>query len=275
MLWWENVAILSMSREVECPVCFCNFPASRINNHVEACLSREEKCSTRKGEQDFSRKQVPEHGSSSSVFVSPVSSPEERDQFSKACSVEKKQDKTSNNHAKILAKKQSTNVSSVVQPITGVLGKRKYTEQSSPDGARVKLSTQSKLGLSSRLLVPPGARKGELLSDDKSKAESTGDKFNSKQYLSETACSAAVPNKDRRNVKPIDIVDKPIPLAEQMRPKDFDGYFGQDEIAGEDSSFRALLNSGRVPSMILWGPPGCGKVRSLRHSTHTCLVSIL
>ena len=269
MVWWENVAILSMSKEVECPVCFCNFPTSRINTHVEACLSREEKCSTRRGEQNLSRKQTPEHGSYSSV--SPVSSPEEKDNFSKVCSAENKHDKTPTNRAKIFSQKESTNVSSA-HSIASVLGKRKYPEQSSPDGARVKLTTQSKLGLSSKLLLPTGVGKDELLSNDKIKAESTGDKSNSKQYVSETVCSAAVLSKDRRNVKHMDIVNKPIPLAEQLRPKDFDEYFGQDEIAGKNSSFRALLDSGRVPSMIFWGPPGCGKVRLLGHSNHTCKV---
>jgi putative ATPase len=49
------------------------------------------------------------------------------------------------------------------------------------------------------------------------------------------------------------------PLAERMRPKDFDGYFGQDHLTARDSVFRKLVESGNINSFILWGPPGVGK----------------
>ncbi|REJ83585.1 MAG: replication-associated recombination protein A [Bacteroidetes bacterium] len=50
-----------------------------------------------------------------------------------------------------------------------------------------------------------------------------------------------------------------IPLAECLRPKDLDHYFGQDHLVGKDSVLRKAIESGRIPSMILWGPPGVGK----------------
>ena len=51
-----------------------------------------------------------------------------------------------------------------------------------------------------------------------------------------------------------------IPLAERMRPKTLDNYVGQDSAVGEKSLLHSLLKSQQIPSMILWGPPGCGKV---------------
>jgi len=50
-----------------------------------------------------------------------------------------------------------------------------------------------------------------------------------------------------------------IPLAERMRPKSLDGYIGQTHILGENSGLRRAIESGNVPSMIFWGPPGIGK----------------
>lgn len=50
-----------------------------------------------------------------------------------------------------------------------------------------------------------------------------------------------------------------IPLAERMRPSDFDVYLGQEGAIGPGSQLRKLLEADHVPSLILWGPPGCGK----------------
>lgn len=51
------------------------------------------------------------------------------------------------------------------------------------------------------------------------------------------------------------------PLAEAMRPKSIEGYVGQEAMLGRDSLLKTALESGQVPSLIFWGPPGCGKVR--------------
>lgn len=50
-----------------------------------------------------------------------------------------------------------------------------------------------------------------------------------------------------------------IPLAERMRPKKLDDYVGQKHLVGEGSVLRDMLNSGKISSFILWGPPGVGK----------------
>ncbi len=50
-----------------------------------------------------------------------------------------------------------------------------------------------------------------------------------------------------------------IPLAEQLRPTSLDTYIGQEHLVGENSILRTLIESGKLPSMILWGPPGIGK----------------
>ena len=54
------------------------------------------------------------------------------------------------------------------------------------------------------------------------------------------------------------------PLAERLRPQNLDEFLGQNKILGEQSLLRKSLENDNVPSMIFWGPPGCGKT-SLAH----------
>ena len=54
------------------------------------------------------------------------------------------------------------------------------------------------------------------------------------------------------------------PLAERLRPQNLDEFLGQNKILGEQSLLRRSLENDNVPSMIFWGPPGCGKT-SLAH----------
>ena len=49
------------------------------------------------------------------------------------------------------------------------------------------------------------------------------------------------------------------PLAARMRPRHLDEYIGQTHVLGSDKPLRKAIASGRVHSMILWGPPGVGK----------------
>lgn len=49
------------------------------------------------------------------------------------------------------------------------------------------------------------------------------------------------------------------PLAERMRPKTLDEYVGQQHLVGEGAVLRQMIESGRISSFILWGPPGVGK----------------
>lgn len=49
------------------------------------------------------------------------------------------------------------------------------------------------------------------------------------------------------------------PLAERMRPRTLDDYVGQEHLVGKNGLMRKMIESGKVSSFILWGPPGVGK----------------
>lgn len=50
------------------------------------------------------------------------------------------------------------------------------------------------------------------------------------------------------------------PLADKMRPESLQDYIGQSRAVGQETLLRSLLEANEIPSLILWGPPGCGKV---------------
>lgn len=58
------------------------------------------------------------------------------------------------------------------------------------------------------------------------------------------------------------------PLAEQLRPESLDDFVGQSHLVGEGKPLRIAIENNRVPSMILWGPPGVGKTTIARIVAH-------
>lgn len=59
------------------------------------------------------------------------------------------------------------------------------------------------------------------------------------------------------------------PLAERIRPNTLDELVGQDHLTGKGSILRTTIEKGKIPSMILWGPPGTGKTTIANIIAHT------
>jgi len=65
------------------------------------------------------------------------------------------------------------------------------------------------------------------------------------------------------------MVSIPAPLAERLRPESLDQLVGQKHLTGRGSILRTALEQGKIPSMILWGPPGTGKTTIANIIAHT------
>jgi putative ATPase len=61
----------------------------------------------------------------------------------------------------------------------------------------------------------------------------------------------------------------PAPLAERLRPESLDQLVGQNHLTGKGSILRTAIAQGKMPSMILWGPPGTGKTTIANIIAHT------
>ena len=65
------------------------------------------------------------------------------------------------------------------------------------------------------------------------------------------------------------MIDLSKPLAFRMRPKNLDEYVGQEHILGKDKILYRTIKADRLSSIILWGPPGCGKTSLARVISET------
>ena len=63
-----------------------------------------------------------------------------------------------------------------------------------------------------------------------------------------------------------------IPLAERLRPNTLNDLVGQEHLTGTGSILRTAIEQGKIPSMILWGPPGVGKTTIANIIAHTLQV---
>ncbi|KAK4735808.1 hypothetical protein R3W88_010069 [Solanum pinnatisectum] len=63
------------------------------------------------------------------------------------------------------------------------------------------------------------------------------------------------------------------PLSERMRPRTLDDVVGQDHLLASKSLLRSAIDCGRLPSILLWGPPGTGKTSIARAIVNTCSAS--
>jgi len=62
------------------------------------------------------------------------------------------------------------------------------------------------------------------------------------------------------------------PLAERLRPNTLDDLIGQEHLTGNNSILRQSIEQGKIPSMILWGPPGVGKTTIANIIAHSLSV---
>lgn len=104
----------------------------------------------------------------------------------------------------------------------------------------------------------PQRDKEPLLGTDKANTSFTSTNTSSTVTTSNTSSSTS--SAPGLSLESLLTVEKP--LAEKLRPTTLEEYFGQNKVVGEQTLLRSLLQSQEIPSLIFWGPPGCGKVWS-------------
>lgn len=82
------------------------------------------------------------------------------------------------------------------------------------------------------------------------------------------------PEPNKRNLEPqqeptpkkkkLNAAAEAMPLAAKVRPTQLSDFMGQQELLGSQGILKTLIDNDRIPSMILWGPPGCGKTTIAR-----------
>ncbi|XP_015109772.1 ATPase WRNIP1 [Diachasma alloeum] len=97
--------------------------------------------------------------------------------------------------------------------------------------------------------------------DDDTKPQGSGRQQKSNESSKPKVVSMFASNLrgDRENKKKATGVRGHVPLAERLRPVDFSDYIGQRHVVGTSTVLGQLMEKKEVTSMILWGPPGCGK----------------
>eukprot|EP00795_Rhopilema_esculentum_P001368 gene1368-15773_t len=246
-----------MSDPIECPVCNGKFSASVINDHVEACLDKEDCCSAKSCNKTVSsvNREVDLEKEDQKVIPSPsakslsgceVGTLAGNDTLCKSVHVNENMEAVPKLKS-TKAKEEKCKPINAHRSIFDILGKRKYSA----------LSKQPMNEEDRKRIRFPGKNSESAREKQFSLQNSNGEALVKTNGLDEREVKGFSPSA-KTNSKAIDL-EKPVPLAEQMRPISFDDYVGQDELIGENSTLRALLSSEKVPSFILWGPPGCGK----------------
>ena len=205
---------------VQCPVCFKDFTPVAINAHLDACLLK-------------------------SVTDSNPSTAAENGPPDKKCRV---------------------GVGPVNKPVSGCSSSSSSTD--GPQSAAVfslfhtnkgKLSVQSEPSSAlpqkrSPVAAPGKGLKRGLMEADFEPAAAAVEAKQSQEPTSLTHRRTT----DQSSSRTTFTFDKP--LAESLRPSTLEDYFGQSKVVGQQTLIRSLLDSQEIPSLILWGPPGCGKV---------------
>lgn len=220
---------MSQDSRIICPICGSSFAASLVNEHVNKCLNTSQPpMSTSAGKLQ---------GDVSSANKSPT----------------------------------STGNASLTVKSSGFFSKRKATSEKallvgSPKTSALNMLKRSYSNLAGKSTTDHPLKKLKLheATNDSKSPENQKTDYNAGTN-EPVGCQSSNAHFPAKKIKDSRKAQKSkasqfTPLAERMRPKTLAEYVGQSQVLGSNSLLRTLLEADEIPSMILWGPPGCGKV---------------
>lgn len=205
---------------VQCPVCFKDFKPATINGHLDVCLLEN----------------VTDTGPSTNDDGGP---PVKKSRISaEAAPRSPSVNKPERSGSSSMAATQPPAVFSLFQ------------------GSKSKVSVQSERSglLTGKQSAAPAVNKGgkRSLQNEAEPGPAGAESL--------TSASAGQTLKASHDLSSLKLLTMDKPLAEILRPNTLEEYFGQSKVVGQQTLLRSLLDSQEIPSLILWGPPGCGKV---------------
>ncbi|CAJ1072387.1 ATPase WRNIP1 [Xyrichtys novacula] len=217
-----NEMTAAAPESVQCPVCFKDFKPSTINRHLDACLLNtvDGECPSTTDESEPPTKKS--RIGDGAVSPSPgVNKP---------------------------STKSSPPPPSSSTPLTSVF--------SMFQGNKSKVSVQSE---QSGVLTGKRRSSASVNHGVKSDLQDDSEQGPADNLKSQVTGSNAPTLKTSSSIPPRTLLSMNKPLAETLRPNSLEDYFGQSKVVGQETLLRSLLDSQEIPSLILWGPPGCGK----------------
>ncbi|XP_070830444.1 ATPase WRNIP1 [Chaetodon trifascialis] len=204
---------------VQCPVCFKDFKAATINGHLDVCLLQIGNNNNSPSTTDES--EPPLKKSRITASAAPPSPSDNKPAASSSSMA------SSPSHAVFSLFQTNKGKVSVQSERSGLFSSKQTTGTAVNKGVKRSLPNEEEPG-------PAG----------------TGN---------QASGSNGQTLKTSRDLSPRTLLTMNKPLADIMRPNTLEEYFGQNKVVGQETLFRSLLESQEIPSIILWGPPGCGK----------------
>lgn len=231
-----------------CPVCSREVAFTDINSHIDKCLRDEESC-----------QQPPLTPGSGEADNAPA--PPSRQRQSVLSGFRKREiSSASTSSAPGKKRKLCFTTSPTAAPTTATTSAAASTAITTTSATSI--TTASAATVKSLSTPQRSSSRPTATTTTASLSRSTPQQSSSSQTATQSSSHHATSSKSLSH-------SLSAPLSDLVRPASLTDYMGQEEVLGHSSLLRTAIETGHTPSLIFWGPPGCGKTTLARILGHT------